>query len=486
MSSDWSTRHGIDLHLELAREGSRRVAIEEALRQAIRDGRLPLGSTVPSTRVLSRDLTVARGTVSEAYDQLVAEGWLAARQGAGTTVAWTGEPDHADRARPPGRDGVAPRHDFRPGSPDISSFPRHEWSAAVKRSLRTAPDAALGYSDPQGLSVVRRGLAEYLSRSRGVRTDPRRVIVCAGFAQALSLLMSVLHRLGTRVVAMENPCIGAYRDAAAAGGLTIVSLSVDEHGADPTPLVVGDRSSRDAGVPAGAALLTPAHQYPTGSTLAPSRRSAFIEWARAHGGYVIEDDYDGEFRYDRQPVGALQGMDPERVVYVGTASKSLAPGLRLGWMALPDALVEPLSAAKSQADRQTGAIEQLALAELIASGGLDRHIRRSRLRYRHRRDALIAAMASVPGIRVTGIAAGLHAVVELPEPGADETSVDEANTVAALAAAGVAVQGLGDYWHLPGIRPQGLVVGYGTPPEHDYPAALDALTATLARALPRH
>jgi GntR family transcriptional regulator / MocR family aminotransferase len=481
MASSWSTGLGIDLHLEIAPEGGRRAAIEDALRQAIRDGRLPVGSTVPSTRALARDVAVARGTVAEAYDQLVAEGWLAARQGAGTTVAWIGEVEHGDHDRPPVIDDVAPRHDFRPGSPDVSSFPRQEWAAAVKRSLRTAPDAALSYSDPRGLTIVRQTLAGYLARARGVRTDADRVMICAGFAQALSLLITVFERLGTRVVAMENPCITAYGNVVTAAGLSVRFLPVDDQGADPGALTGGRRPiAEEVDSDVGAALLTPAHQYPTGTTLAPARRSAFTEWARARSAYVIEDDYDGEFRYDRQPVGALQGIDPEHVVYVGTASKSLAPGLRLGWVALPATLVEPVAATKALADRQTGAIEQLALAELIASGAFDRHVRRSRLRYRRRRDALISGMATIPAIRVRGIAAGLHAVVELPAHGPDEAEV-----VDALAAAGVAVPGIGEYWHCPGPRPRGLVVGYGTPAEHAYPAALRALTDALTGVFAR-
>jgi GntR family transcriptional regulator/MocR family aminotransferase len=266
---------------------------------------------------------------------------------------------------------------------------------------------------------------------------------------------------------MEDPCIPGYRDAAIRAGLTVHLLRVDAQGADPSGL------DRDTDV--RAAFITPAHQYPAGTTLAAARRSAFTSWARAHRAYVVEDDYDGEFRYDRQPIGALQGMEPDRVVYVGTASKSLAPGLRLGWMVLPPPLVEPLVAAKELADRQTGAIEQLALAELVTSGGLDRHIRRSRLRYRHRRDALVAGLAAVPSVRPQGIAAGLHAVLDLPADGPTDVEV-----VARLAANGVAVHGLGRYWHRSGRRPRGIVVGYGTPPEHGFPAAVGALTAVLA------
>ena len=476
MSSDWATLPGLDLHLEVG-DGARRTSIEAALRRAIRDGRLPTGTRVPSTRVLARDLAVARGTVTEAYDQLVAEGWLAARQGSGTVVAWAGELDGAGRA--PARAPSAPApHDFRPGSPDVSSFPRREWLAATRKALRTMPDAELRYGDPRGLLRTREALAGYLARARGVRADPERLLICGGFVQALALLTGTLRRQGATAVAMENPCMNAYRTVTARAGLSVRFLDVDDDGADPAPLTVAGVPRRAGWRDVAAVLLTPAHQYPTGTTLAPDRRAAFVEWARHHDRIVIEDDYDGEHRYDRQPVGALQGMDAERVAYVGTASKSLAPGLRLGWMVLPDGLVEPVSAAKELADRQSGVIEQAALAELITSGGLDRHIRRNRLRYRRRRDELVAALATVPSIDVRGIAAGLHAVVDLPVHGPAEADV-----VSSLAAAGVVVHGLSGYWHRPQPRRPGIVVGFGTPAEHAFPAALAALTAGLRRAV---
>ena len=330
MASDWATSHGVDLLLELDRAGSRRAAIIGSLQRAIRDGRLPPGARLPSSRVLAADIGVARGTVADAYDQMAAEGWLAARQGSGTAVAWTpprpGRIRHGasdvDADAGPGDEPV-PRFDFRPGSPDVSMFPRQDWAAAVRRALRDLPDADLRYGDPRGLESARDALAGYLARTRGVRTEPARIVITTGFTQALSLLADALVDLGAHGVALEDPCIVGYREAVSRAGFRIHPLVVDADGADPASLPIVD-----AGV--GAALLTPAHQYPMGTTLAPSRRTAFTEWARSAGAYVIEDDYDGEFRYDRQPVAALQAMDPERVVYVGTASKSLAPALRLG------------------------------------------------------------------------------------------------------------------------------------------------------------
>jgi GntR family transcriptional regulator/MocR family aminotransferase len=468
VEQEWTTWHGLDLHLELDGRRGRRAAIEDALRDAIQAGRLSPGAELPSSRSLAADLGVARGTVTSAFEQLVVEGWLVARRGSGTSVAWATE--QLRRSRPDRREATAepdPRFDFRPGSSDVSAFPRQEWVGAVRRALRSAPDSALRYGDPRGIPVVRHALATYLARARGVRVDAEHVVIGTGFAQALNLLVGTFHDLGAEAVAMENPCIPSYLATARRSHVDVVLMTVDDDGADPTALVRRDD--------VGAVFLTPAHQYPTGTTLAPGRRAAFTAWAGAAGGYLVEDDYDGEFRYDRQPVGALQGMDPDRIVYTGTASKSLAPGLRLGWLAVPPALLDPIVALKELTDRQTSAVEQLALGELLSSGALDRHIRRSRLRYRRRRDELIRRLEALPAVHARGIAAGLHAVLDLPAAGPAEAEV-----VAHLERRGVAVHALGRYWHRPGRRRRGIVVGYCTPPAHAYPAAVDALTAGLA------
>src|SRR4051794_2210698 len=306
MASEWATSRGLDLHLDLhldldSREG-RRGAIVASLQRAIRDGRLPPGARVPSSRVLATDLGVARGTVADAYDQLVIEGWLAARRGSGTAVAWT--PPRPGRGRPAlvsADPDATPPFDFRPGSPDVSLFPRRDWVTAARRVLHELPDADIRYGDPRGLASVREVLAAYVARTRGVRADPARIIVTTGFTQALSVLVAAFADIGATSLALEDPCIPAYRDIVTRGGLRVHALPVDADGADPASL------SGATGV--AAAVLTPAHQYPIGSTLAPPRRTAVVGWARAAQCYVVEDDYDGEFRYDRQPVGSLQAMD---------------------------------------------------------------------------------------------------------------------------------------------------------------------------------
>jgi GntR family transcriptional regulator/MocR family aminotransferase len=456
---------GIDLHLELA--GSRvRAAMETALRDAVREGRLAPGVRLPSSRDLAADLGVARNTVADAYGQLVAEGWLEARTGSGT---WVAERPVAAVERPAGATAprpADPRYDLRAGIPAVAAFPRRAWLAAGRAALAAADDSVLGYPDPRGLAELRVALAGYLGRARGVLASPENVIICSGFAHGLAVLCRVLsERRGPGcVLAIEAYGHLLHRRIAAANGMRIAPLPVDASGAHDV-----------AGSKAAAAVLTPAHQYPLGMTLAPARRTAFARWAAGTGGVIIEDDYDGEFRFDRQPVGAMQALAPEHVVYAGTASKSLAPGLRLGWLVAPGSMVEEVVAAKEMSGGSNGTLEQLTLAGFISSGGYDRQIRQSRLVYRRRRDRLIAALRrSAPAVRLTGIAAGLHAVAELP------ASVSEEAVVEAAARHGVAVDGLRMYT-APGFeRGPALVVGYGRPAEHAFTTAVGRLCAALA------
>ncbi|MER5353480.1 PLP-dependent aminotransferase family protein [Kitasatospora sp. NPDC002551] len=466
---------GADLHLDLPATGSRRAALMAALREAIRSGRLAPGTRLPPYRTLAADLGIARNTAADAYAELVAEGWLTARQGSGTAVAERADPVAANRARRSSRP-PRPAHDLRQGQPDAAAFPRTAWLAAGRRALTAAPNEAFGPGDPQGRRELREVLADYLARARGVRTDPDRIVVCSGFAHALRLLFdgprAALPAPGP--LAVEGYGLAFHRGLLAAAGVAAVPLPLDEHGARVGALAHHPEVR--------TALLTPAHQFPTGGPLHAGRRAAVVDWARRRGGLLLEDDYDGEFRYDRQPVGAVQGLDPERVVYLGTASKSLSPALRLGWMVLPDHLVDRVLAAKGEREGWASALDQLTLAEFVDSGGYDRHVRRMRRRYRERRDRLVAALAErAPHIEVTGIAAGLHAVLRLA-PGT------ERSVLKAAAYRGLALDGLADFRH-PLLAPEtmpavdGLVVGYATPPDHAYPAALEALCEILPAPL---
>ncbi|SOE11671.1 GntR family transcriptional regulator / MocR family aminotransferase [Streptomyces sp. 2323.1] len=467
MEDSWAT-FGRDLHLDLSGPGGLRAALLRALREAVRSGRLAPGTRLPSSRSLAADLGIARNTVADAYAELVAEGWLSARQGSGTRVAERVLPRTAPAARRtpgPSHRAGRPRFDLTAGTPDVAAFPRTAWLAAARRALTAAPSEAFGYGTPAGRPELRAVLADYLARARGVRTDPDHIVLCTGFMQGLALLSRTL---GAGRLATESYGLGFHRDVIERAGLRTVPLGVDEHGARTEELAALDDLR--------AALLTPAHQFPTGVPLHPDRRAAAVNWARATGGYVLEDDYDGEFRYDRQPVGALQGLDPDHVVYLGTASKSLAPALRLAWMVLPDRLVDPLLAVKGTGEWQSGQLEQLTLAEFISSGAYDRHLRGMRLRYRRRRDQLVAALADrAPHVHVSGIAAGLHAVLELP-PGTEQSIVQAARWQ------GLALEGLSEFHDPAAPTPprDALVVAYGTPPDHSFAGVLDA----LIRALP--
>jgi GntR family transcriptional regulator/MocR family aminotransferase len=344
-------------------------------------------------------------------------------------------------------------------------FPRTEWLRALRRVLQETPHAELGPADPRGSPRLRAALAGYLGRVRGVLTTGEHIVICGGFTQGLRLVCEALAACGARSIALENPCLPDHRATVAASGLAVDALDVDDRGARP------DGFNKSV----AAAVLTPAHQAVLGATLDADRRTEFARIAAARGAYLIEDDYDGEFRYDRHPVGALQGLAPGHVVYAGSASKSLAPGLRLGWLALPAALVDGVVEAKRRADRGTDVLAQLTFAELIESGALDRHVRRMRRRYRNRRDALVATLGRcAPGVPVLGIAAGLHAVVSLPE------DISEADVLTAAHERDIALTGLTPFWHPVSQRTDGIVIGYGTPPEHEYSTALAYLGQLLS------
>ncbi|MCV7283575.1 PLP-dependent aminotransferase family protein [Mycolicibacterium flavescens] len=465
--ASWANTGSRDLHLDLRERitpGARgaRELLLTALRDAVRSGRLATGTVLPPSRSLAADLGLARNTVAEAYAELVAEGWLASRQGAGTWVVNNGGPAVPARSR-----GVrtVPRHNLMPGSPDVAEFPRNEWVASTRRALTNAPTEALRMGDPRGRPELREAVAEYLGRARGVRTSPDAVVICAGTRHGVEMLARVFG--ATRPIAVEAYGLFIFRDAIAASGMTTTPIGVDEHGA-----VVDDLDRLD--VP--AALLTPAHHSPLGMSLHPSRRTAVVDWAQRTDGYIIDDDYDGEFRYDRQPIGALQALSPDRVAYLGSASKSLSPVLRLGWMVLPANLVEPVIAAGGGDQFYVNAIAQLTMADFIAGGGYDKHIRRMRLRYRRRRDTLVEALGHFD-IGIGGLNAGLNMLLTLPD-GAEPEVVQRAGE------AGVALQGLSLMRHpLAGPevpQPDGVIVGFGTPAEHAFNAAVEALCGVLA------
>ncbi|MGW3248140.1 MocR-like pyridoxine biosynthesis transcription factor PdxR [Streptomyces sp. NPDC001070] len=440
-----------------------RRALADAVREAVRTGHLAPGTRLPSSRRLATDLGLARNTVADAYSALVAEGWLSARRGSGTLVAdrMINQPILARSAAD--RSGN-PCHDLIPSSPDLAAFPRAAWLKATRRALAAAPDDALGYGDPRGRPELRAALADHLAQARGVYVSPEHILISAGVSHGLQILSALLAGRGARNVAVESYGLDRYWGLLAAAGLKTLPLPLDTHGTDPVPPVGTD-----------AVLLTPAHQFPLGTALRGDRRTAVVDWARRTSGLVLENDYDGEFRFDRQPVGALQGLAPDCVVYLGTAGQTLAPGLRLGWMALPAGLAEEAVAAKGQID-SCEVFSRLTMAEFITSGAYDHHVRAARRRYRDRRDALVTALARhAPKARVIGAAAGLHTVIGLP-PGTEQRVLQSA------ARQGLKVAGLSRYRHERSLSAMAdaVVVGYGVPADAAWPQELSALVRLLS------
>ncbi|WP_062209805.1 PLP-dependent aminotransferase family protein [Streptomyces sp. NBRC 109706] len=473
----------LQLDIAEAPAGGRSRWLAGQLRRAMAEGRLPVGSRLPATRALAGELRVSRGVVTEAYRRLIEEGHAAGHRRNGTVVVavpapaatvdaptapgppttanpFDGVPDHASfdalRAAPA-------RIDLSPGLPDLAAFPRAAWLRTERALLSRLSAADLGYGDPRGTPALRAAVATWLARNRGIAVAPDEVLIVAGTAQTLSLLGQLLYLSGVASVAVEEPSSLGARQHLRHRGLTTPPVAVDEEG-----LRVAELAESGA----GAVLLTPAHQFPTGVVLSGERRRELTAWARRRDGLVIEDDYDAEHRYDRPPVAALRSMLPEHVCYAGSISKILSPGMRIGWVVAPPRYHEALVEAKRYADLGNAVLPQLTLARLMASGELERHLRLVRQRHRRRRDAMIAALAAhLPEAMVHGAAAGLHLTVTL-RPGIDDTALAEL-----ALARGVRAQPLSWHRQRPG-RP-GLVLGYAASTPH----AIEEGVAAIASAL---
>ncbi len=439
------TSSEIELLLPLSRDDPEPLhhQLERGLRDAIRSGRLAAEAAVPSSRALARQVGVSRGIVVESYEQLVAEGYLVSRPGGVTRVARTAV---GTAARPPETAVTGYAFDFRPARPDLSEFPRSAWLRSIRRVLDRAPSDRLGYLDGRGVPELRSAIAGYLNRVRGTVADPADIVICSGFAQGIRLVAQALVAAGARQMAVEDPSDPEYRDTIRAAGLEPIGIPVDE---------AGIRVDLLAGADVDAVLVTAAHQYPTGGVLPPDRRAALAAWATGRGGLIVEDDYDAEFRYDREPIGAIQGLCPDRVVYAGSASKILAPGLRLGWLVAPTWLGSAIAAAKVISDLGSPALEQLTFADFVERGELDRHLRRMRPIYRQRRDELLGALERhLPDLRPVGASAGLHVLAWLPP------DLDEASIVGRAMEAGIGLSGLASR-RIDPSGSGGLIFGYG-------------------------
>jgi GntR family transcriptional regulator / MocR family aminotransferase len=447
------------LDLRTANGRGLRQRLEHGLRSAIQDRRLVAGAALPPTRVLAAQLGVSRSVVVEAYGNLAADGYLEARQGAGTRVRQDAprEPTPRDGNRRDARwffnrprgasSGGGPPIRLIGGLPDPALFPRTQWLRHYRAALAEVPDPELTYPSTHGAEELRVALAAYLGRVRGVATRPERMLVCGGFTQGLTLVCRALRRAGARRVAVEDPCFGLHRRAIAMTGLEPVPVAVEGGGVEAADLEGHD---------VAAVLVAPAHSYPAGGTLDARQRRDLVAWAHDRDALIIEDDYDAEFRYDRVPIGALQGLAPDRVVHVGTASKTVSPALRLGWIAAPEQLVDAIEREKRFDDMGTGLLEQLAFARFVDSGDLARYLRRVRPIYRGRRDAAIAALDELlPAARWQGAAAGLHLYLALP-PGVEERAL-----ATAAHERGVLVEDAAWHWARPELAPPALVLGYG-------------------------
>jgi GntR family transcriptional regulator/MocR family aminotransferase len=461
------TSRAVELLAAIQRGHARLGAqIEGQLRCGIRDGALRPGTQLPSTRDLARQLGVSRRVVVDAYQQLAAEGYLQLRQGARPqiTESCTGtEPPATKRRRL-----THPRFDFRPSRPDLSSFPRAVWLRSLRSALSAMKDGDLDYGDPRGSDALREVMASYLGRVRGVVADPARIVITAGYTQGLGLVCRALAAAGARRIAVETPSNREQLDIIERAGLAPVAVRVDAHGLCTSEL---------ARLDAGGVVVTPAHQHPTGAVMSGERRTQLLAWLRERDAYAIEDDYDAEYRYDRAPVGALQGLEPERVVYAGTVAKTLSPALRLGWLVVPPALAAAVAREKQLSDRGTSRIDQHALADFVARGELDRHLRKMRLLYRARRDAIVAALTlALPRARLRGIAAGLHVTVELPR-GIGERAIRRA-----AADRRIVFESQLDFEPDAPDEPAILMLGYGAMSEPSLRAGVAELAAAIAAA----
>jgi GntR family transcriptional regulator / MocR family aminotransferase len=470
MAIQWSGL-GPELLLRLDRGHGQplRSQLEAGLRDAIRSGRLQGGERLPSSRELARELGVSRGLVQECYNQLLAEGYLTSRAGSATRVAPGARPAPTGPSRRP----VPPPRliaDFRPGVPDLASFPRGDWVWATREACRSVATPDLDYGDPRGSAVLRQVVAAYLRRVRAAAADHDRIVICTGFAQGLNLVLRALAQRGVRRLALEDPGHGdlAASDsarAARAAGVDVVQVPVDDSGLDVAVLAASG---------AQAVVVTPAHQSPTGVVLAATRRHALVDWAARNDGFVVEDDYDSEFRYDREPVGMLQGLAPDRVLAIGSVSKSLAPAVRLGWVLVPPPLLDAVAAEKQASDRGSSGLDQLVVAALLESGRYDRHLRHMRAVYARRRGVLIDSLARyAPGIRLTGLAAGFHAVAHLPD------SADEQAVVTAARQRSVGLYGMGPQRAATAAAPPQLVLGFGNVSERAVESGIAAVADLL-------
>jgi GntR family transcriptional regulator/MocR family aminotransferase len=389
------------------------VRLAGAIRTAIRRGRVPLGAALPPSRTLAAELHVSRWTVTQAYAQLITEGYLTGRSGSATRVTWSPSADE-DQVPAPVRRAVPPRYDLNAGRPDLRSFPRRKWVQAIRATAESVPFDQLNYSEPGGHPRLRAVIAEHLNRSRAAAAQPGTVSIYAGAAQSLLQVSRALVSAGHTRIGVENPGSDRHWQAVRTAGLEPAPVPVDDDG-----LVV---EALDADPGLRAVCVSAAHHPATGCVLAPHRRAALLDWARRVDALIVEDDYDAEFNYDRPAPPTVQGVDPDRVALIGSMSKSLGPTVGIGWVVAPRRWVDAVRSV-DEISLLPPTLSQLALAHFMESGDYDRHLRACRRRFRARRAALVAALRRrLPECRIRGAEAGLHVLLELPA-GADTAAI---------------------------------------------------------------
>lgn len=438
--------------------------IEKQLREAIRGGRLAAGAPLPSTRMLANDLCVSRGVVARAYGQLAAEGYLVVRHGSNPHVAQL-LTQPAQTYVKPQENGRRWLYDLRPERPDLSQFPRRDWLRSVGRALQTATDHELAHVDARGVPVLRQEISAYLGRVRGADVDPENVVITTCSTHALTIIARALLRHGHQALGFENPGRLHQYSLVRRAGLEPIGFPVDENG-----LVVGKLEPTDV----RCVVVSPAHQFPLGIALADERRVQLLEWTAGRDCILVEDDNDAEFWYDQPPAPCLQSLAPERVVYIGGAAKTLAPGLRLGWAVLPDWLIAPVREEMWATMLHQPSLDHLAFADFFARGDYDRHVRRMRASYHRRRDLAIQVLAEeLPAHPIRGTSAGLQFLVELA------TEDEELKAQTRALAAGIAIETVTQHALPRYSGPRGLLLGFGLTPE---PTIRHAIRA-LARAI---
>ena len=460
------------LDLSATRPGPLHMRLAAAIRAAIRAGRLPVGAALPPSRMLAADLSVSRWTVTEAYGQLITEGYLTGKTGSATRVTWSPRPGDEPRGEPvrkrqapAARPSPAAGFDLGSYNPDLRAFPRRKWAEAIRAAAETAPFDRLSYSEPGGLPELLAVLAEHLNRSRGAAAEPDTISIVMGAGQGRSRLCRALRADGHTAIGMENPGSPRLWQAAQEAGLTLTSLPVDGDG------LVVDALDRHPGL--RAVCVGAARQIALGCPLAPHRRPTLVDWARRVDGLVIEDDYHAEFSYDRPAPPVLQGTARDRVALLGSMSQVLGPTVGIGWVVAPRRWVPPVRA-EHEIQVLPPALNQLALVQLMQSGAYDRHLRASRQRYRARRNALLDALARhLPGYRVRGAQAGVQLLLELP-PGTDLPAI-----LRAAARRGIELCNLYEMQLQPEPVDPALLVGYGNIKD----SAIDAAVAALAEVI---